>query len=438
MRSISRLILVLGAGLLSGCGSQSTAPRAALTPGASAGAYLLGAELEGALPAPGLEASAASALDRGLALSATAAGPGTPRAAFAGASNPCVRWNHLTRSLSVTARLAPPLFARAYALVSVACADGISAGTRGNRAATPAGCIVGGAASEVLFDLFPGDRAAIEAALGGEAATAVAAGEGPGAILRGLALGRVAGRVAVRRGHKDGASTPFTGTAPTGEGIWIGTHPVLPACGAWRTWIATSGTEFGPEPPYAFGSAEDLADLAAVVAAAAARTPEQVAIAHKWADVAPPAIWNSLLNERILARGLTPAEASRAHAYLNMALADAFITCWATKYQYWTARPFQRIPGLVTVVPTPNFPSYTSGHSTISAAAAIVLGEIFPDEALFFRAEAGEAALSRLYAGIHFPHDNDQGLAMGFRLGARVVRRMRVDEARTMVLAARE
>ena len=53
-------------------------------------------------------------------------------------------------------------------------------------------------------------------------------------------------------------------------------------------------------------------------------------------------------------------------------------------------------------------------------------------------AEAGEAALSRLYAGIHFPHDNDQGLAVGFRLGARVVAHMRVDEARTMVLAARE
>ena len=435
MRSLLAGPTLLVFALLAGCAPQSTGPRLATPSDPAAGsAFLLGAELEQALPAPGLEATAASAFDRGLALGAP--GRPSPRPTGGDETNPCVRWNELTRSLAATAKLPPPLFARAYALVSVACADGITASGRGARAATPAGCIIGGAASEVLLDLFPAGQATIETALRKEAA--LAAAEGRGAILRGLALGRVAGRVAVRIGHADGSSTPFTGTPPSGDGIWTGVSPVLPAGGTWRTWIATSGAEFAPEPPYAFGSPEDLADVAAVVAAAAARTPEQEAIVRKWADTSPPVIWNGLLNERIVSRGLGAAEAARAHAFLNMAMHDGFVSCWATKYAFWTARPSQRIPGLVTVVPTPNFPSYTSGHSTISAAAAAVLGETFPDEALALRAAAEEAARSRLWAGIHFPHDNDQGLDVGTRLGARVVARMRADAARVPALLARE
>ena len=77
------------------------------------------------------------------------------------------------------------------------------------------------------------------------------------------------------------------------------------------------------------------------------------------------------------------------------------------------------------MIPTPNFPSYISGHSTISAAAAVVLGELFPRDQRFFRQQAEEAAMSRLWAGIHFRHDNDQGLALGRQVGERVVRRMR-------------
>jgi hypothetical protein len=436
MRSLRLLVLLALLPALAGCGRSSGSPLAVApaTEGVSTG-YLLGAELEQALPAPGLEAEAASPLDRELARLA-----GAPVARNVGADradNACVRWNDLTRLLAAEARLAPPLFARAYALVSVACADGITAGARGNRPASPDGCIVGAAASEVLLDLFPAQRDAVEAALAEEAR--LAAGEGPQAVLRGLTLGRIAGRVAVRRAHRDGADTPFTGTMPTGDGTWTGTNPVLPACGSWRTWIVTSGAEFPAAPPYAFGSPEDLADVQAVIDAAAALTPEQVAIVHKWADGSPPAIWNEMLNREIAVRRLGAAEASRAHAFANMAMADAFVTCWASKYLYWVARPNQRIPGFTTVVPTPNFPTYTSGHSTISGAVGEVLAALFPDKASFFRSEADEAARSRLWGGIHFPHDNDEGLAVGRRLGLKVVARLRADQAEHVpVLAARE
>jgi len=427
MRSHRAGPILLAFALFAGCTPHSTAPRLATPTGeAASGSFLLGEALERALPAPGTEADQASALDQAMARAA-ASGRAVPGRA-ADAIHPSVQWNELTRSIAAAAKLPPPLFARAYALVSVAAADAITAGSRAGREGTPARCLIAGAASEVLLDLFPAGRPAIEAALGEEVALASTVGQGT--VLRGLALGRIAGRVAVRRGHADGSDQVFTGSNPVGDGQWTGTNPVLPACGTWRTWIATSGAEFPSEPPYAFGSPEDLADVAAVVAAAAALTPEQVAIVHKWGDVSPPAIWNGLLNERIVSRQLDDAAAARAHAFLNMAMADAFIACWATKYTYWTARPVHRIPGLVPVIPTPNFPSYTSGHSTISAAAAAVLAETFPDEAGFLRDQAEEAALSRLWGGIHFPHDNDQGLAVGTRLGAKVVARMRAVEER--------
>ncbi len=78
----------------------------------------------------------------------------------------------------------------------------------------------------------------------------------------------------------------------------------------------------------------------------------------------------------------------------------------------------------MTVITTPNFPTYTSGHSTISAAAAAVLAEVFPAERDYFIQQSEEAALSRLYGGIHFRHDNEEGTRVGTEIGARVVERM--------------
>ena len=69
------------------------------------------------------------------------------------------------------------------------------------------------------------------------------------------------------------------------------------------------------------------------------------------------------------------------------------------------------------LLPTPPFPSYVSGRSTTSAAAATVLATFFPDTRAQLHAWAREAAVSRLYAGIHFRADNDQGLELGRRVG---------------------
>src|SRR5262249_50794213 len=105
------------------------------------------------------------------------------------------------------------------------------------------------------------------------------------------------------------------------------------------------------------------------------------------------------------------------------------VCCWDAKYAYWTARPITADPSLDVLLPTPPFPSYTSGHSTISAAAAAVLGHLFPADAADLAALAQEARDSRLWAGIHFPLDNEVGAVGGGLIGRLLAAVARTDGA---------
>jgi membrane-associated phospholipid phosphatase len=117
----------------------------------------------------------------------------------------------------------------------------------------------------------------------------------------------------------------------------------------------------------------------------------------------------------------TPILAARVLALTSVAMADGFICCWDAKYTYWTERPITADPSLDVLIPTPPFPSYTSGHSTISTAAATVLGYLFPADEADLTARAHEARSSRLWAGIHFPIDNEMGALGGGMIGRLVV-----------------
>lgn len=380
--------------------------------------FVLASALDARLPEPMLEARDAGATDLAITGAASAARGERPRAS----ADPVLFWNQLTTTLGRGAGLPPPRFARAYALTHVAIFDAVFAGSDEARGGLSGPALAAGAASTVLKYLFPGATTQIDAA-----AQEQLAGEDARAVLRSWRLGVRVGNLIVLYGQRDRSDTPFTGTIPSGPGIWNGTNPVLPMCGEWKTWILRSGSEFKPEPPYPFGSARDLAEVAEVLEVALHRTPEQIQVVHKWGDLPPPMIWCGLLNDRIASRRLSLRQAARAHAFLNVTMYDAFVSCWSTKYVYWTARPFMRItdPAFTTVITTPNFPSYTSGHSTISAAAANVMGQLFPDEARYFRGQAAEAAMSRLWGGIHFTKDNDQGLRVGRRIGEKAVHVMR-------------
>ncbi|HKG24986.1 MAG TPA: vanadium-dependent haloperoxidase, partial [Thermomicrobiales bacterium] len=236
----------------------------------------------------------------------------------------------------------------------------------------------------------------------------------------------------------DGADAVGNGEGPSGPGVWEPTPPKFvdpplePMAGTWRTWVIADVAAARPAGPPPYGSAAWIAELTSVQEAVARRTPAQEEAARFWAGgagtVTPGGLWIEIAHEQIRLHGLESAYAARALALTSVAIADAFVCCWDTKYAYWMARPITADPTLDALFPTPPFPSYTSGHSTISAASA-VLGHLFTFEATDLQAKAEEAKDSRLWAGIHFPIDNEVGAAMGGMVGRMVADLARNDGA---------
>ena len=140
---------------------------------------------------------------------------------------------------------------------------------------------------------------------------------------------------------------------------------------------------------------------------------ERLAIVHKWADgvrtYTPPGHWNDIATEYIRDEKFSEVRAARAYALLNMAMHDAAVACWETKFYYFNPRPSQMDPSIKTATGLPNFPAYTSGHSTFSGAAAEVLTYLFPFDQAFFDEQADEASKSRLYGAIHYRSDIEMG-----------------------------
>ncbi|MBT31079.1 MAG: phosphoesterase [Thalassobius sp.] len=205
--------------------------------------------------------------------------------------------------------------------------------------------------------------------------------------------------------------------------VWINQElpqrPVglTPLYGKVKMWNVENVEDTRPIPPPAIGSPEYNEDVRILKDYADNVTEETRSIANFWQDglgtYTPPGHWNDIANKYIVQYKMNPLRTARTYAYLNMAMMDAGISCWDAKYYYHYPRPIQTIEGFKTIAGTPNFPSYTSGHSVFSAAGAEVLAYIFPDEAATFRVWAKEAAISRVYGGIHWSFDATVGTQQG-------------------------
>jgi membrane-associated phospholipid phosphatase len=243
-------------------------------------------------------------------------------------------------------------------------------------------------------------------------------------------------------------------TPPSGPGLWVRTPPgLLPALqpywGANRPFVLDSGETCSPGPPPPFSESVDSAFYAEALdcyRVTSDLTPEQVAIARFWSDdpgptATPPGHSIAILTQVARELNLTLDRAAEAYAKVGIAIADAFISCWRTKYTYNLLRPVTYIrsaidPNWTSLLVTPPFPEYTSGHSVQTAAAAQVLTSLFGQLAFTdhthdarglparafssFAAAAEEAAISRLYGGIHFRSAIERGLEQGACIGKHV------------------
>lgn len=223
-------------------------------------------------------------------------------------------------------------------------------------------------------------------------------------------------------------------------------NPLQPCWGFIRPMVLTSGGECPPtaHPAFSTNIASDFyAAALEVYNVGVGLTTEQKTIADYWADGAaatgtPPGHWIAIVSQIARNDQLSLAAAAEAYARVGIAVHDAFIACWNGKYAYNLQRPVTYIrqninASWTSYIGTPAFPTYTSGHSSQSGAAAGVLTDMFgtkrfidtthTDHGLVpaqqprtfnsFDEAAAEAAISRLYGGIHYTFDNDNGLACG-------------------------
>ena len=201
--------------------------------------------------------------------------------------------------------------------------------------------------------------------------------------------------------------------------------PAGPQAGTWKTWVIDSGPQFRvPPPPDRAASEKELGELAQIAAARDRAALDRIAY---WDTGAPSYRWSEIAVAEHLKNGSNWLVAARNLALMHIAIYDAMVAAWDSKYTYNRPRPNEVKAGLTTVVMNPLSPSYPAEHAVAAGAASAVLAYVFPDRATFFREKAEEAALSRVTAGVNYPSDVAAGLALGRQVAALVIARGKSD-----------
>lgn len=378
-----------------------------------------------------------------------------------------LQWNEVMRETVRTTGTAATFATRIMAITHAAMYDAVNALDRTHepylidalahpRASREAA--VAAAAHRALVTLFPAQAATFNAKF----ITMLNAIPDGKAEDDGVALGQsVADQILALRQNDGSVNTLPAYTGGTAPGQWRPT-PTANAPGREPHWpgvtpfALTSADQFRPAAPPSLDSAAYTAAFNEVKqlgsATSATRTLDQRDIALFWNNgtgtATPPGHMNLLAQIVAQQQGNTLEENARLFAALNVAMADALISTWDAKYEYSYWRPVTGIrlaaddgnaetapdAGWSPLIATPAHPSYTSAHSTVSGAAAVVLADFFgADNIAFtlpcqnpalparsfssFSQAAAESAVSRLYGGIHWSFDNNVGLTTGNAIG---------------------
>jgi len=312
--------------------------------------------------------------------------------------------------------------------------------------------VLAGVTAEMMKLLFPTEVGFVEQKAADEKASSLASGKNTRSDWNaGEALGRQIASVFAARGRVDNTSkavgTPAqwaqleSDTKARGEIPWISLEtpkrpPMLPFFGNVKPFLFDSLTAISlrPGPPPSTSSDEMKNQTNEVLSYTTNATRENIKLVHFWADgvatYTPPGHWDAIAAEDFIKQNFSEVRWARNMALLNMAEMDAAIVCWNTKYFYYNPRPSQMNPAIKTLTGVPNFPSYISGHSTFSGAAATILGHIIPSRAYDYMQLAQDATRSRLVAGIHYnKSDCEVGLTVGKSIGNYAVQRATTDGA---------
>lgn len=283
-------------------------------------------------------------------------------------------------------------------------------------------------------------------------------------IDRSIEFGESVGTAVLTFANSDGQEEcynnnfPASYTVPVGAGFWEPTSttepiPLQPYWGDVRPFMNVNIDDLLPVPPPTFSTdrnSDFYLEAMEVYEAVLNLSPEEKVIAEFWSDdpgntATPPGHSYSIMMQVLADEEASLARAAEVYAKLGMGIHDAFVSCWKAKYRYNLIRPItyihQHIDDSWSIpLATPPFPEYTSGHSVQSGATAQILTDLFGDNYSFvdrthvnrtdidgsartfdsFYDFADEAAISRLYGGIHYRAGIDVGLEQGIEVGRNI------------------
>ena len=306
------------------------------------------------------------------------------------------------------------------------------------------------------------DNAAAVAALDAARLASLAAIPDGQAKDDGIAVGEAAAVAMLLLRADDGWNAIVPYTPGTDPGDWQPTPPALapaflPHWGLVTPFGLVTGSQFRLPPPPALHTGKYASDYNEVKLLGSLDSPfrpqDRTDVAKFYAAASPVQVFNSAARQVSAAQGQSLSENARIFALLGMAMGDAAIACWDTKYHYSFWRPLTAIragdtddnpltepdAGWVPLITTPAFPGYASGHATVSGAAVAVLGRAFgkdghavtlthpgaPGIVLDYTAWdeiTDDVDDARVYGGIHFRFDQEAGAHQGRQVGKYILR----------------
>jgi hypothetical protein len=383
------------------------------------------------------------------------------------AGNSVVEWNQEAIDATRLARNPAPAAALYLATYHIAIFDAVNGITHTHNGwlvndPAPAGAdmdaAVAGAAYTVLTQLWTWTNPRTIQIAYDKALSGIPDGQ---AKTDGVAWGKKVAEAVLAKRADSGYNKPIPGKYSSAEpGKWRETPPtfrppLLPFWGKVTPFVITSQSQFRAPPPLPASSKEYADEIAFVSRVGprdgAERTEYETLCTPFWSDdlgtSSPPGHWNMIAQDIARRRNLSVPEAARFFAVLNLAEADTGISVWETKFFYSTWRPETAIreidpalnpnaksnPDFIPNMASPPFPSYVSGHSAFSAAAARTIALfIGTDDIEFSVASDGlpgvvhsfkklsdaqrEVGMSRVWGGIHVMSDNLEGQKLGMRV----------------------
>ncbi len=191
----------------------------------------------------------------------------------------------------------------------------------------------------------------------------------------------------------------------------------------WMPWFAKPSIDYWPPSPPSLDNSIWKEQIAAIKAAQNPMTEKKKEVIYIWAGLAYPRSgdWRNIVDQYLICSSASLKTSLAVRSILMVGLYDCVAAYTTCKYHYLVPRPQKMDPSIRYEIPVPKSPSYPSGHATESTVASRVLSLFFPGDAKYWQLMADQCRTSRIWAGIHYPIDNEAGKICGNKVADKVL-----------------